>query len=224
MATTYFSGTFMNFFKNLAQNNNTSWFNENKKTYEAVVKKPFVDFIEHLIQEVKKSDDRIQITAADAILRINKDIRFSKDKSPYKLYTSAIISPAGKRDKGYPGMYLEVSPEDVKIYGGAYELDNEKLLKIRNAILHNPTTFKKAYQDKKFVEAFGEVLGDKNKKLLPEHKSFESKEPLIANKQFYFMASLPAKQATLPGFDKVVLGYFKAAKKINDFFIDAINE
>lgn len=219
MAATHFSNNYMTFFKNLAKNNNTAWFNENRKTYESDVKKPFADFVEHILKQVGKVDENIKITAADAIMRINKDIRFSKDKSPYKLYMSAIISPAGKKDKSYPGMYFEVSPEDVKIYGGAYEVEKSTLEKIRASIIKNHKDFKKVYSDKTFKESYGEILGDKNKKLTPDQKAFESTEPLVANKQFFYMATIDAKEALKPDFDKVLLKYFKAGKKVNDFLI-----
>ena len=88
----YFSSDYLEFFKELAPNNNKDWFDKNRKRYIDSVKEPFKKFVTDLIQEISKVDDEVQIEAKDAIFRINRDIRFSKDKTPYKLNNSAIIS------------------------------------------------------------------------------------------------------------------------------------
>src|SRR5688572_9652097 len=116
----HFSPEFVKFFKNLAKNNSTVWFNENRKTYEAEVKKPFAAFIDELIKKVQKIDPAIKIKASDAIMRINKDIRFSKDKTPYNTYVAAIVSVTGRKSKEYPGMYLQLGADKIMVFGGAY--------------------------------------------------------------------------------------------------------
>ena len=80
----HFSPEFLQFFKDLAANNNRDWFTGNKKHYELVVKKPFEVFITDMINKIKKDDPKLQIEAKDAIFRIYRDVRFSKDKTPYK--------------------------------------------------------------------------------------------------------------------------------------------
>ena len=212
----------MTFFKNLAQNNSSNWFNENRRTYENEVKIPFNEFIEHIISLINKDGENIEIKAADTIFRINRDIRFSKDKTPYKLHMSANISSMGKKNKTYPGLYLQVSPEEIMIGGGAYELEKDEINKIRNYILNHHKEFKKIYSDKTFESLFGDVRGESNKKLNPEHKALEATEPLIANKQFYYMATIDADVATKPGFDKLIMKYYKAGKKMNEFLIKAM--
>jgi len=78
----YFNPAFVKFFKDLSKNNSTAWFNDNRKTYENEVKKPFAVFVDELIGRIQKHDPSVKIKAGDAITRINKDIRFSKDKIP----------------------------------------------------------------------------------------------------------------------------------------------
>jgi uncharacterized protein (TIGR02453 family) len=89
----YFEKDYFEFFKELAANNHKEWFDVNRSRYHSSVKEPFDKFIADLITEVHKIDKKIEIAPKDAIFRINRDIRFSKDKTPYKLNRSAIISP-----------------------------------------------------------------------------------------------------------------------------------
>src|SRR5688572_23573096 len=115
----YFSTDFIKFFKDLAKNNSSEWFNENRKVYEKEVKKPFATFVEEMIGRIRTHEPQVKIKAADAIMRINKDIRFSKDKTPYNTHVAANISPFGKKDKSYPGFYFQFSADGIKIVGGA---------------------------------------------------------------------------------------------------------
>ncbi len=116
----YFTQDYLDFFKNLAANNHKQWFDENRKTYETVVREPFKLFIADVIKSVQEIDNGVALEPKNAIFRINRDVRFSKDKTPYKLFNSAIISKNGRKDKTYPGLYLELNPERLAIFGGVY--------------------------------------------------------------------------------------------------------
>lgn len=219
---TYFNSGFTDFFKSLSKNNSTSWFNDNRKTYEKEVKKPFSDFVEEMIKRIKKYEPKISVKAADCIMRINKDIRFSKDKTPYNTHMAANISEYGKKDKSYPGFYFQFSPEKVLVVGGSYSLEPDKLQKIRSFIAANPKKFAAAYSDTKFKEKFGEIQGEKNKRLDDVFQKVVDKEPLIANKQFYYQAELKPgilKDADLP---ETLMQYYQAGKKVNDFLKEAL--
>src|SRR5690606_20290726 len=92
------------FCNELEGNNHKLWVDENRDRYENFVKKPFDNLIKDLLNETK-----IDISHSKCIFRINRDVRFSKDKSLYKLNRSAIVSPFGTKDKSYPGMYFEIN-------------------------------------------------------------------------------------------------------------------
>ena len=130
----FFTADYLDFFKELAANNHKDWFDANRKRYEKSVKDPFKAFVQEMIDRVRAEDSSVQIEPKDAIFRVNRDIRFSKDKTPYKTQMSAIVSPGGKKDKTTPGIYMELGPENLKIYGGAHMLDKEQLLAIRETI------------------------------------------------------------------------------------------
>lgn len=213
----YFNTAFLQFFEELSKNNTTVWFNENRKIYEKEVKKPFSDFVVEMIARIQQYEPDIQIKASDAIMRINKDIRFSKDKTPYNTHVSANISVYGKKDKSYPGFYFQLSPKEVAIYGGVFMVENTMLQNIRNCIANNLTDFSSAYNDTLFKEKFGSIQGEQNKRIPTEFQAVWGKEPLIANKQFYYSASLKSDIITSAQLPDKLMDYYLAGKKVNDF-------
>lgn len=218
----YFSNAFLDFFKDLSKHNSTEWFRENKSRYETNVKFPFEQFMGDLLEEVKKFDSTIFQTPKEAILRINRDIRFSADKSPYKLYVAAIVSAAGKQVKEAPGWYVQFGADKIAIYGGAYMVDKENLRKIRSEISADLKGFRKLVTEKKFVSHFEEIKGDKNKIIPAEFKADAQIEPLMANKNFYYMVEINPKTILEKDLLKTIVNYLKISKPINDFLIRAM--
>ena len=219
----WFTSDFNQFFKDLAKNNNKEWFDANRKRYEASVKKPFEAFVTEAIGRIAKHDRSIaDLQAKEAIFRINKDIRFSKDKTPYKLETSAIVSPAGRKDHAVPGIYFAFGPEAVKFYGGCYSPEKEQLFAIREAILKDGKGFRKAIGSKAFTTLFGTVQGEANKVLPPEFKAAAGKEPLIANKQFYVGSEKPAKLVTDPKLMDALMDHWLAMCPFNVWLAKAM--
>jgi uncharacterized protein (TIGR02453 family) len=220
----FFEQDFIDFFIELAPNNHKDWFDLNRKRYEQVVKKPFVNFVSHLISRITVTDKRFEdLEPKDCIFRINKDIRFSKDKSPYKLMVSAVIAPNGKKSKAVNGVYFELTPEHVRAYGGIYEIDKEDLLSLREGIAANPEDFKALYNDKKFKSTFGEIRGAKNKILPKELKPLADIEPLLFNKQFYYFAEFPVEKILDPKLDDLILDCFEVGKPMEAYFNKFIN-
>lgn len=218
----WFTNDFNAFFKDLAKNNNKEWFDANRKRYESIVKKPFEAFVGEAIKRIARHDKAIAIEPKEAIFRINKDIRFSKDKTPYKLETSAIISPAGRKDHSVPGIYFALGPEAVKIYGGCYQPEKDQLEKIRTAIVRDPKGFRKVVEAKPFVSTFGSVQGEANKVLPAEFKEAAKKEPLIANKQFYVGVDRPAKLVADAKLMDVLMDHYLAMCPFNAWLAGAL--
>ncbi|HEY0977351.1 MAG TPA: DUF2461 domain-containing protein [Flavobacteriales bacterium] len=218
----WFTPDYNRFFKELAAHNNKEWFDANRTRYEATVKAPMQAFVGELIQRIRKVDPQVTMEPKQAIHRINRDIRFSKDKMPYKTYSSAIIQRGEKKDMTTPGMYIELGPENVWIYGGAYLPEKEQLYDIRDAMLKDGKAFRKAIAGKDFVKFFGSVQGEKNKVLPPEFKGAVAQEPLIANKQFYVAAKLPPKTVTADDLAETVMAHYKAMKPMNDWLAKAM--
>lgn len=220
---TYFDPDFLNFFIELAANNHKDWFDENRKRYEKSVKKPFENFVNALILEIQKDDDSIQITAKDAIFRINRDIRFSKDKTPYKMDRTAAISPKGRKDHSDPGFYVSLGPEKLMIGGGAYFLPPETLLKVRTYIKDNPKEFESALNDKKFKSTYGSLKGDENKRLPnKELMAAAQEQPLLMRKQFYYMAESDSELIISDQLMDHCLKQYEDGKKMKHFLRTAM--
>lgn len=218
----YFNQDFHDFFKELAANNHKDWMDDNRKRYTKSVKEPFENFIKDLQAAVSNFDEEILIKPNNSIFRINRDIRFSKDKAPYKLDRSAIISKHGRKDKQYPGYYISISPSSTYIGGGAYFLENEALHKVRQEISYNLKEFNQLVSDKKFTQNFGEIKGEKAKRLPAEFQEDEQTQPLIANKGFYYMKDIDANSIFKDDFLASIVEKYKTAKPFNDFLRRAI--
>lgn len=215
----YFSPDYLAFFKELAANNNKEWFDINRKRYETSVKKPFYAFVEVLIAHfAKEIPDFKELKASDCVFRINRDIRFSSDKTPYKTFLSAVIAPQGKKSKSIHGVYFELSPEHVRVYGGIYEIDKDDLYAVREGIVNNLEEFKSLYSAKGFKTTFNEILGAKNKVLPKEFKVAAEQEPLLFNKQFYFYAQFDPELVEKAELLETIITCFKAGEPIELFF------
>lgn len=219
----YLNPAFFKFFEQLSKNNNKEWFAANRNTYEEEVKKPFRKLVEDVTEKLAKDLPEINREVSKSIFRINRDIRFAADKSPYKNHTAAVFSRNGTKDEDYPGFYIHFGSEEVAVGGGKYSVSKEQLAKIRQEIFYSNKEFKKLLTDKNFVEKYKTLQGDKNKVLPSDYKDFVKEQPLIANKQFWYWATLSKKDALSADIDKILLSHFKAGYKINKFLWDAIS-
>ncbi|MBK8484778.1 MAG: DUF2461 domain-containing protein [Saprospiraceae bacterium] len=219
----YFTKDICTFLKDLGNHNDREWFNQNKNQFKEYVEKPFIIFVNDLIESFKELDPRIQITSKEAIFRIYKDIRFSQDKTPYKEFVSALISPGGRKDRSSPGFYFEIRQDAIHIYSGVYEPDPKQLLKIRLYIASHAKDFSKLLLDPKFVKRFGKILGEKNKVLPKELKEAAALQALIFNKNFYFMCSLDPELLYSTKLIEEFVNAFIDARALNVFFEKALN-
>jgi uncharacterized protein (TIGR02453 family) len=213
---------FLQFLYELSQNNNRDWFEKNKKRYEVTVKKPFEELVGELIDRLRIIEPDFQIQAKDCIHRIYRDTRFSADKTPYKSHVSAVFTPRGRQTMHTPGYYLHLEFGNLMLGGGGYFLDKEPLTNVRKAIAQDPEAFRSIVFDKSFSDKYGELKGEKNKVLPAEFKEIAKKEPLIANKQFFFMAELDPEICLQPDLADFIVDYFKAGKALNEFLRKSI--
>lgn len=218
----YFTPDFLRFFQELAANNHKEWFDQNRTRYEKAVKAPFAAFISEMIAHIQAEEPGFHLEAKDAIFRINRDIRFSADKTPYKTQTSAILSPYGRKNKMHPGFYIQFSHDQIMLAGGAYMLDKPLLLAVRRHIAAHPQEFASIYKDKGFRRLYGQILGEKNKRIPDEFSGMVDKEPLIAHKQFYYAAELDAEVIFKPDLVELCMTYHRGGKALNDFLISGM--
>lgn len=214
---------YITFFKELSSNNNTAWFAQNKKRYEQHVKTPFAALVGEVIAEMKKADPGLQAEPKDCIFRINKDIRFSADKEPYKNYMAAIVSRGGRKDHSTPGIYFHIEANRVSIAGGCYSPEKEVLAKIREAIAADPKRINKILSGKKFVEVCGGLKGDKYKVLPAAYKEAAEKSPAMYNKSFHFEVEHKGDKNILrKDLASFIVDHYKAASELNAFLNEAM--
>nr|WP_236716020.1 DUF2461 domain-containing protein [Leptospira interrogans] len=166
--------TTLDFLKKLAKNNNKVWLEKNKESF-VKAKEDFENLITELIVGLAKVNPSLTgLDPKKCIFRIYRDVRFSKNKEPYKINFGASIGEVGK-DLGRPLFYLHVQPgEESFLAGGLYMPDSPTLKKVREYILENSNSIKKIVQDKKFLREFG-GLSDMKLKTYP--KGFAKDHP-----------------------------------------------
>lgn len=210
---------YFRFFKGLEQNNNKEWFDDHRKEYETFVRAPFIALVQQTIDAIRTVEPELAQAPKDAIFRINKDIRFSKDKAPYKNHMGAHISRFGRKAMGKPGLYFEANATGGMVAGGCYMPDKDELTLYRDLIMHEGKDLRKALSSKAFRETFGELQGDRNKVLPPDFREAAENEPLLFNKQFFWWTNIPKTVFTAKDAPKQLLNYYKAGKPVADFFL-----
>ena len=158
----------------------------------------------------------------EAIFRIYRDIRFSKDKTPYKTHASAIIRNSGRKNMTDPGIYLELNHEHLRFYSGIYEMSKEQIERVRMYISSNLDEFELLLKNKDFKKYFSTIRGEQHKRLSKEYKELALKQPLIANKQFYFYAELAPEKIISNNLSINLMKFYFAAKPMNAFLKKAL--
>lgn len=165
----------LTFLDDLSKNNNKPWFDSNRARYEEA-RALFQEFVQLLIAAIDRFDPLGSIAAKDCIFRINRDLRFSKDKTPYKTNFGAYIGPGGKKSV-HQAYYFQLAPHDKSgAAGGLYEPTPEQLLKFRHAMDRDAAPFKKIIKARNFVNTFGALEGEK---LTTAPKGFAKDHPEI---------------------------------------------
>ena len=168
----------INFLAALKKNNSKEWFDVNRKMYETA-KQDFTAFVGEIITEFGKKDDSIaHLQPKDCMFRINRDVRFSKDKSPYKTNMGASFSKGGKKSM-LAGYYFHLEPGSSFMGGGIYMPDADTTKKIRQEIDYSFEDFKKIIHNKKFVAQYGGLTINEEFSLTREPKGYEKDNPAI---------------------------------------------
>ncbi|MBA5629866.1 DUF2461 domain-containing protein [Moheibacter lacus] len=219
----HFTPEFLQFLRELPANNNRDWFHENKKHYEQFVKFPFEKFVTDLIEAFSKEGLAVgELTAKECIFRIYRDVRFGLDKSPYKIHVSALIAPGGRKSMNSFGAYVELSGEHVRLYSGAYQPSPELLVQIRQKIYDEPERLQELISDKKFKQNFGEIRGEKNKRINKPFSEIIENQPLILNKSFYYFKNYESENVLKKDFIQRLVKDYKIIQPLNQYLEEAI--
>ena len=214
---------YIKFFKELSANNTSEWFNANKKRYEEHVKEPFTQLVQEVINFMKKVDPKINVQPKDCLFRINRDIRFSNDKTPYKNYMAAVVSRGGRKEMNVPGIYFHLEADTLSIAGGSYEPLKEDLQKIRKAIVKDPKRVNKILSGKKFKSLYDGLGGEKYKVLPAEYKAAAEVSPALYNKSFHYEKEYTGESyITRKDLAKFIVDHYVAADEWNRFLEEAL--
>lgn len=212
---------YFDFFDELEKNNNKEWFDINRNRYENFVKKPFQELVIELMKEVEKLDANIEKNPSKCIFRINRDIRFSKDKTPYKLHRAAVYGDGGKKSEG-PCYYFHIGVRDIEIGGGMYDVSKENLHKIRQEIFYNAEALERIIFSKDFKHTFGEIQGENNKIISKDYGDFPKSHSYILKKRFYVGTEMNREKVLSEEFPEMVIKVFQQIKPFNDYLLEAI--
>ncbi|MEI6846750.1 MAG: DUF2461 domain-containing protein [Chlorobiaceae bacterium] len=210
----------LDFLRGLKSNNDRVWFEEHKKVYQQLYG-DFLDTVVQLLMKVAAFDGDIAASALDpkkCIMRINRDIRFSKDKSPYKTNFFAFINKGGKKSH-YGGYYLHVEPGASFAGGGIYMPESAVLEQIRREIDLHFDEWQSIVAEKSFFFHFPDGVRASGKLLRPP-KGYVSSNPAIAYlqfKDFYTQRFFNDQDVTDSAFVARLTDAFRSVKPVVDF-------
>ena len=220
-----FDDKLFQFLRQLRRNNTRDWFQSNKERYEEHVKHPALQFISDFGPRLRKispsfvADPR---PAGGSLFRIYRDVRFSKDKSPYKTSVGIQFRHKHAKDVHSPGFYLHLEPDNCFVGLGIWHPDGSTLSMIRTFLAENPTQWKRTMGGKTFAQLF--QLGGDSLKRAP--KGYDPEHPMIEDlkrKDFIAVTELADASVTAPGFINDYARLCRAGVPFVRFLCDAID-
>jgi uncharacterized protein (TIGR02453 family) len=212
----------LKFLRDISKNNNREWFEKNKDRY-LEVKELFNDFLENLHHETLKFDENLAgLNPRKLAFRIYRDVRFSKDKRPYKVNMGAGFSPGGKMIQE-PGYYIHIEPGKSFVAGGMYMPDSANLAKVRQEIDYNSKALNKILNNTKFKSLYDGL--DDFDKVKTAPKGYAKDHPqieLLKHKSFIVSHYFTDTQVKDKKFVKMVADACKTLKPLNDYLKEAI--
>jgi len=205
----------LKFLKDLSKNNTREWFHEHKDAYEKV-KQNSKEFLAELEREMNKQD-QIEKTK---LFRIYRDVRFSKDKTPYNTHISMSMSREGVYRRG--GYYLKITPGETILACGFWAPETSDLKLIRAQIAVDSKPLRKILNLKKFKDVFGQLGGDQ---LKSAPRGFDKDHPdvdLLRYKQFIVTKSFKATEVGQPNFIKELVKAYKAVIPFFNYMTDIL--
>lgn len=206
----------LDFLSELKQNNNRDWFAENKKRFE-VHQKVMKEFFTEVGEQLGKQDGIEQIQ----IFRIYRDVRFSKDKAPYKNHFSVHFSRTKPMLRG--GYYLHIEPGGSFVGGGFWDPNPEDLHRIRKEFEMDDEEIRSIIADSTFKKYFGELKGDELKTAPKGFDKTHTAIDLIRKKQYLVTRPFTDKEVLSPSFQKEVLDTFQGMRPLFDYMSDVLS-
>jgi uncharacterized protein (TIGR02453 family) len=216
--------TLTQFLTELAENNNRPWFAHNKPRYD-ILREEFEVFVAEVGICVRKFDkDLPPFEPKKAMYRIYRDVRFSKNKAPYKTNFSAVIGVRNRTDRAHPANYFQLNHDGtLHIAAGLYLPAPDVLKKIRESIAANPAAIGKVIKNKKFVAAFGGL--SEHERLTRPPKGYAADLPQIEhikNRHFFSETSFSIKKRAAKDLPAEIAKYFEAARPLTNWIRETV--
>ena len=215
------SQTTLEFLNDLKTNNEREWFMKNRSRY-LLAKDNFEIFVQGMINKIIDFEPILKgLEVKSCIYRINRDIRFSNDKSPYKYHFGAFIVRGGKKngDK-FAGYYIHIEPGNSIIAGGAYMPPTPWLSAIRENIDNFPERFMEIFASSDFARYFGKIDGEKLKSAPKGYPANHPHIDLLKFKSYLVVNEVSDKDVLKVDYTTYVINVLKAMKPFNDFLND----
>jgi len=213
------SSSTLTFLKTLKKNNSKPWFDEHREKYIAA-KYNLEEFVALLLQKMVSFDeDMKELTAKNCTFRINRDIRFSKNKTPYKINLSASFNRGGKKSI-YAGYYFHLQPGSSFVGGGLWRPEPADLKKLRQEIDYCFPEFKKIIGAAVFKKHYGELEKDEKQMLVNVPKGYDKENPAaeyLRMKSFIATKNLSDEEILSPKLADEVIESFKALMPLVKF-------
>ena len=204
----------LSFLKSLKNNNNREWFTENKPVFQAE-NEHFISFADDVLSEMNKFDNIETQSGKKSVFRIYRDVRFSKNKTPYKSHFSGSLKRATKLLRG--GYYFHIEPNNSFIGGGFWGPNPKDLLRIRKEISSDASELREIINDKNFIKIFGELEGDKVKTAPRGFDKNHADLDLLQYKQYVISKKFSDKEMLDTNFHLKVVETFKAMRPFFDY-------
>ena len=212
----------LNFLEKLAENNSKEWMDANRDWYQEC-RHEFITFVEELLKGMQSFEPAVAgLEARKCIFRINRDIRFSNDKRPYKQNFGVAISEGGKHSEN-PSYYFHLQPAQNFIGGGIYMPPGETLKKIRQEVDYNPEELKKIVEQSDFKKTFRAIRGEKLKTAPKGYPKDHPNIEFLKLKSFTVMTDLSDQLVGSEKLTETALKHFKLMKPFNDYLAVAVS-
>ena len=213
----------LDFLTELAINNNREWFLSQKNRY-ALVKKEHELVIEKLISQIGQFEDLTGVQVKDSVYRINRDVRFSTDKSPYKTWLASSYGKGGKKSIHHD-YYLHIQPNGQSgIAGGLYSPTSEQLAKFRQEVDYNPQEFKDIILNPSFVDYYGNLKGNELKSMPKGYPKDHPEITILRKTQCYVWHSFSDAEVLSADFIEKVTESCRVMKPFLDWLNQVIND
>jgi uncharacterized protein (TIGR02453 family) len=220
----YFTKQTFTFLSSLAENNTREWFEGHKQEYEGCVREPALDFISDMDDELRAISKHFRAVpkkVGGSLMRVYRDTRFSRDKTPYKTNIGIQFRHEAGKDIHAPGYYVHIAPDECFVGVGLWHPDADALFKIREGILKNGDAWVAARDNKVFNKHFS-LEGDS---LTNAPRGYAKDHPLVEDlkrKDFIALAALSKTDVTSANFRALVAERFKQAGPFMRFLCGAV--